>query len=245
MKKGSALAWAEQKLAEYSTGLPNATPPVAPWAISFADFLIALRASFGDVDRQATARLRLPELKQTRSVDEYNVEFMGQYPLTGFNEEAGIEFYKKGLKTDILRRIYNEPTAPADFAAWRTRASHYDRVDKELRATITPAPKPSSSFKSRHIGSTSSTSAATTPSPAPDKIKQEKVEASLATYRKENNLCIICGKSGHWANVCPDRITKPKDHKGLPSGRGRGPLYKKRTVNNVETSDRKDASGSN
>lgn len=171
---------------------------------------------------------------------------MGQYPLTGFNEEAGIEFYKKGLKTDILRRIYNEPTAPADLAAWRTRASHYDRVDKELRATITPAPKPSSSsYKARHIGSTSSTPVATTPSPAPEKIKQEKVEASLATYRKENNLCIICGKSGHWANVCPDRIVKPKEFKGLPSGRGRGPPGKKRTVNNVESSDRKDASGSN
>ena len=42
MKKGSALAWAEQKLAEYVAGQPTANPPIAPWMITWTDFLITL-----------------------------------------------------------------------------------------------------------------------------------------------------------------------------------------------------------
>jgi uncharacterized glyoxalase superfamily protein PhnB len=182
---------------------------------------------------------------------------MTLYPLTGFNEEAAIEFYKKGLKQDILKRIFNEPAEPIDFAAWRTRASHYDRVDKELRANLNPrsAHPSSSSSKSRFIQSTSSTTATTTSSAAatgsaPVKIKQEQIEPTLAASRKEKGLCIICRKPGHFANVCPDHITHPTDHKGLPSGRGHGAQGQKkksgsRTVNNVKTSDPLETSGSN
>lgn len=263
MKAGSALAWAESKLAEYSHEDPTTNPAIVAWSIAYADFLVELRAAFGDVSRQKTARLDIQTVKQLHGVDEYNVKFMSLFPLTGYNEITGIDMYRRGLKEGILRKIFAEPAEPVDFAAWRTRASHYDRVDRELKATLASRQPsaPSSSSKSRHIqttASTYSTKVTTTPLPttstsaAPVKVKYETIEPSLAAYRKSNKLCIICGKAGHFANVCPDRkvvvptnIHEHRDQRG--GGRGRGPHGKKkqRTVNTIDTEEPKNASGSN
>jgi hypothetical protein len=138
MKKGSALAWAEQKLDEYSTGNPTGQLAIAAWAITWANFLVELRAAFGDVAREKLARIRIHDIKQTKTVDAYNVAFNAEQSHTGFNEEALLDIWKKGLKPSILRRIYNEATAPANFAAWHTCASHYDHVDQELSAAFPP-----------------------------------------------------------------------------------------------------------
>ena len=259
MTKGSALAWAEQKLAEYMAGQPNAQPPVAPWTITWDDFLVDLRASFGDISRAQTARLRLPNLQQTSSVDDYNVAFMGLYPLTGFNDITGIELYKKGLKNPILRRILNEVTPPADFAAWRTRASHYDRVDKEIRETerqsTTSTPKSSQRHgrtittassstpsSTTHRSSTSASAPTTSTTAAPTKVKQERVEPTLAAQRKAAHLCIRCAKPGHYADKCPnpinhDPMIQVADRRGLPSGRGAHAHRKRRRVTNMEAGE--------
>ena len=196
MKTGSALTWAEQKMTEYST---------AGWTITYAAFLTELRASFGDVSREKTARIKIFKLKQTGSVDDYNVEFVAQHALSGFSDEASLEIWKKGLKNSILCRIYNEATEPTDFATWRLRASHYDRVDRELQARATPH---SSTPKTRIIASASGSlkppppSSATTSS-APIKVKQECVDPTIAAQHKQKGECILCGSPDHWANVCP------------------------------------------
>lgn len=236
MKKGSALTWAEQKLDEYSR---------AAWVITWAGFLIHLRAAFGDIDRTKTARLKIYEVKQgSRSVDEYNVDFMSLQAHTGFNDEASLEIYKKGLNATILKMIYAEPAEPADFAAWRTRASHYDRANKELAASLRARQQTSSSSHSsskyKHSGSTviASTSTSTTTSAAPIKIKQEAVDPVIAAQRKKDGLCIICGDAGHWANVCPKRTTATPARggwRGRGRGKGRGGSSSSRKINNVET----------
>ena len=250
MKSGSALTWAEQKLAEYAA---------TNWVQTWAPFLAELRTSFGDVDRTKSARIRIFEIKQTGSVDDYNVKFMSEHQLTGFSDEASLEIWKKGLKSSVLRRIYNEAAEPTDFAAWRARASHYDRVDRELQSRSIPTSS-SSSSKARHIPVTSSskptsTSTPTTTASAPVKVKQERVDPAIASQRMEKGQCILCGSSDHWANVCPKRITAPVQSSHKTQGRGRGGYNKfgkkssgsSRTVNTVnktETSENKDTCGS-
>jgi hypothetical protein len=180
MKKGSALTWAKQKLNEYAT---------ANWVVTWANFLLELHATFRDVARDKVARIRIHEIKQTKTVDEYNVEFMALATPTGFNDEALIDIWKKGLKPNILRRIYNEATIPATFAAWRAHASHYDHVDREFNAAFPRDHSSSTKSKTRHISSSSSTRQGTpttssTPKPtstssAPVKVKQEHIEESI------------------------------------------------------------------
>ena len=246
MKSGSALTWATQKLAEYST---------ANWVVVWADFLTQLRGTFGDVDRTKTARINIFEIKQgNKSVDDYNVAFMAKHTLSGFSDEASLEIWKKGLKVSILRRIYNEDPGPTDFAGWRTRASHYDRVDKELQARSVPTS--SSSSKPRYIPATtsipsSSKSSSTSTSSAPVKVKQERVDPTIAAQRKKDGQCILCGSPDHWANICPKRITPPVHSMHKLQGRGRGGYKGKsgswRTVNVVDKKDSmndKNASGS-
>src|SRR5262249_16896660 len=82
MKKGSALTWVEQKMSQYST---------AGWTTTFATFLAELRTAFGDISREKTAHIKIFELKQIRSVDDYNVEFLTQHTLSGFSEEVSLE----------------------------------------------------------------------------------------------------------------------------------------------------------
>jgi Retrotransposon gag protein len=261
MKKGSALTWAEQKLNEYATGNPNAQPAIPPWSIAWADFLNELRTAFGDISRQKTARIRIHDIKQgTRTVDEYNVEFMAEFGLTGFNEEAGLDIWKKGVKRSILQRIFNENPQPITFAEWRTRGSHYDHVDREINAAF---PRDHSKSQSRHIGSSSSSKPTTvstsTPSPskptstssAPVKVKQERIEESIFAARVARGVCGVCEAPDHRANKCPQRFSN--NHRGEPFGRGRGSPHGKkshkssRNVNSVEKEETKSqsASGSN
>jgi len=39
--------------------------------------------------------------------------------------------------------------------------------------------------------------------------KRSPISPELRRYRHENQLCMYCGGSGHWASVCPVS-TKPK-----------------------------------
>ena len=270
MNKDSALVWAEQKLVEYSFEDLQAQPPVRAWTITWAAFLTELRATFGDMDRAQQARLKLPTIVQgNRTADEFNFKFMSVFPLTGFNDHAGLELWKKGLKPSILRRIFGEATLPADFAAWRARAAYYELVDCELRATITPlAPRPAhSSHRGRTIANSpsspppstqrtpkpsSSTPSSSRSTPAPVKVKTERVEPVLAAQRMKDKLCIRCGLAGHFADKCLNPInhgpilTVP-DHCGLPTGRGAHAHHQKRKRINTVVMEEvpKDSSGSN
>ena len=163
--------------------------------------------------------------------------------LTGYDELALIEKYKRGLKEAILSKIYSLPTMPANIVEWKQRASLFDRQYCEFQQYHHSKPASSSSSsskqKSKRLARSSSTavvsskpfaqtststSTATrstpaprtsaTPAPAPRPVKQETVDPVLAEQRKQAGLCILCGEAGHWANVCPKRVRKQFKGKG-------------------------------
>ena len=265
MKSGSALRWAELKMEEI-----DAQPPFAQSFYTWRLFQCELTAAFSDMDRHATARLEIDNIKQgTDTIDGYNIQFTETAALTKYNDTALIEKYKQGLKELILSKIYALPTMPANLTEWKQRASLFDRQYREFQQYHHSKPASSSSSSkqksNRSTGSSSnfmvskpsaptSTSTAaqtsfvprtsTTPAPAPRPIKQEAVDAVLAEQRKQAGLCILCSEAqaGHWANECPKRVRK--QFKGKGCDRGSGKAIRTMDKNSQDTSTSKSTASS-
>ena len=90
--------------------------------------------TYGVATIEVNGKKKKKKKQGAKSADDYNVTFMAKHLLSGFSDKASLEIWKKGLKPSILQRIYNEAVEPANFAAWRAHASHYDRIDCELSA---------------------------------------------------------------------------------------------------------------
>jgi Retrotransposon gag protein len=218
MKKGNALPWAERKM-EYLTSIRFL-------GYSWAQFQIDVRNSFGDMDQAATARMKIKDIKQRTTVDEYIVWFEEYAALTGYNDAAKIDCLKSGLNSGILTKIYLSIPMPTTYEEWKERASHFDCLYQELQA-INPSShtlskrkaNPSNPSSLSSYSKTPTSSHTTTPSPTPIKVKNEAVDPIIAAQRKKDGVCIRCGSADHWTNNCPTKSSAPR---GGFRGRGRG-----------------------
>ena len=83
------------------------------WA-SREEFWRDLKARFGEADPTFSARTRLSRLRQGgNSVQSYSSKFNELALQTGYNDEALVQEYFKGLNTDILQGIFRRDTIPA------------------------------------------------------------------------------------------------------------------------------------
>jgi hypothetical protein len=258
MKLGRALPWAEMKLEQLNAGFYLGHS----WTTLQKD----IRDAFGDTDRKATAQVQLATIVQGKTtVDDFNVRFDAVATLTDFNDAAKMEYYKKGLKDAIRHKINTMPKdKPTTTREWQQLASNIDRDYREdqiynltrpnqsstpfskgkdkrtLHTIASSTPKPSHTSHSH-----SHTTHSTTASPAPQKIKSEPVDAKIAAQRKEQGLCIKCGSSDHWANMCPLGTSSPSStssrsgFRGRGRNRGRGGSNSSRHIRNIETGDSK------
>jgi Retrotransposon gag protein len=111
MKKGNALPWAECKM-EYLTSIHFL-------GYSWAQFQIDVHDSFGDTDRAATAHMKIEDIKQRTTVNEYIVWFKEYAALTGYNDAAKIDCLKSGLNSRILTKIYSSIPMPTTYKEWK------------------------------------------------------------------------------------------------------------------------------
>ena len=96
------------------------------------DFWKSLEAQFGDVNPELTARAHLSKIAQgTRLVHEYSNEFNKISIRTGFNEEALIDKYYKGLNRNIAHRIFLRDEIPTHLVEAQAIASQIE--DQEAR----------------------------------------------------------------------------------------------------------------
>jgi Retrotransposon gag protein len=218
MKKGNALPWAERKM-EYLTSIRFL-------GYSWAQFQIDVCDSFGDMDQAATAHMKIKDIKQRTTVNEYIVQFEEYAALTGYNDAAKIDCLKSGLNSGILTKIYSSIPMPTTYEEWKERTSHFDRLYRELQA-INPSShtlskrkaNPSNPSSLSSYSKTPTSSHMTTPSPAPIKVKNEAVDPIIAAQCKKDGVCIRGGSADHWANNCPTKSSTPR---GGFRGRGRG-----------------------
>ena len=102
---GTAAAW-------YTTAYLAKAQNESFWE-SREDFWRDLKARFGDADPTFSARTRLSRLKQGgNSVQSYSSKFNELAIQTGYNDEALVQEYFRGLNTDILQGVFRRDTIP-------------------------------------------------------------------------------------------------------------------------------------
>lgn len=174
-----------------------------------------IRLMFGDSARAETARLRIQAVNQGKgTADEYIVSFQEHELLTGYDDIALVEAFKRGLNEPLRKNIYTFKELPKTLLEWKNAARILDRQYREslMYRNLTPR-TPANTRAVRNVTGTPSSSS---PSPAasssrttysPVKV-EPKSEASLAVKRTGN--CHICGSPEHWANKCPQKKGKGK-----------------------------------
>ena len=200
---GSAKEWFQPHVNE-TTG-----------AISFptwTEFVAALRAAFEDPDAYQTAYNKITSLKQDKDCSSYYAASVSLATVLGIDERTKISFFKKGLHAELKKALSYQITLLTGFEEFVQACIKIDnqiRANREARDAILRtqggqfAPTPSTSTGT-HSGPMDLSGARYCSQKRGPVTDQEKKR------RKDNNLCLYCGSSGHWASQCPHKRSRGK-----------------------------------
>jgi len=200
----------QEALAWFRDVLERRTDLLGDYSLFVSEF----RAFFEDPNTRRHAADALGRLKQGKgSCLAYATKFRRLGHDTGFNNDALVDFFRKGLNEDIKDRLANaleEPTELEEYISLCVKIDQrlYDRrVEKAgtVKFGFTPprfAPRPPSG-----------------PSPMElDSMQTERFKKLTPEERKrrfEQGLCLYCGDKSHKLASCPARNAKMKKGPGL------------------------------
>lgn len=205
MKGGTAGQWSRRKIKQYSK-----SGGTLCWDTFLADF----RQSFSDPDPKGTARHKLRILKQgTGSADEYVASFRELMDDTGYNDDALVEMFEKGLSRLLVDRIYTLPDLPETLDEWISQALKFDRLhrrreEKSRHAASTHTssqPKPPS-HQSNNPPRQAAPPAKPPPSTSSSSSDVVPMEVDSSRKRAMPRICYRCRQPGHIARDCQSRV---------------------------------------
>ena len=200
---GSAKEWFQPHVNETTGAIAFPT---------WTNFVAALRAAFDDPDAYQTAYTKISSLKQERDCSSYHAAFVPLATILGIDERTKISFFKKGLNREPKKALSYQITLPDifdEFVQACIKINNQIRANREARDAIPRtqggqfAPTPSTSTGT-HSGPMDLSGARYRSQKRGPVTDQEKKR------RRDNNLCLYCGYSGHWASQCPHKRSRGK-----------------------------------
>ena len=168
-------------------------------------FISAISQVFDDPNRCATAELKLHNLRQgNRSVAVYTAEFRRWVTDTTWNHAAQKSQFRRGLSEQMKDELARTDI-PEDFEDFIQLCIRVDQRLTERRREKTWAQenRPTYSFRP---------SVPRNPEPAPEPMQIDALRKSITVAERERriseDLCLYCGKSGHYAIDCPRRVRR-------------------------------------
>ncbi|CCO34610.1 Retrotransposon-derived protein PEG10 OS=Mus musculus GN=Peg10 PE=1 SV=2 [Rhizoctonia solani AG-1 IB] len=191
--EGAASAWALPHLANIGTDKATIT--------TVAEFDEAFERAFFDPDEQRAAERKITSLVQTSTTAAYATEFRTLLMSLDWNDAALRAQFYKGLHWHVKQQLAQKEDQPRDLETPIAAAIRIDNVRCELEISRPPRknrPKPASS--------TSTTRPANTSTPRIDskrlKADPNYVSEAERQRRRDEKLCIKCGKAGHRFAEC-------------------------------------------
>jgi len=175
--------WADAILG--TIGTTKESPLLDDWTL-----LIQTAAElWGPINPEYEARAQLREIKQEQTVSAYHAKFMRWSIPSGYNREALVDFFYRGLKESIKNMMVNIQR-PTTLEEMLSRALDYEARILERaaeRRNETNRPRFDRNPKADHI------------------IKATRLPQEERSKRMREGRCFTCNKTGHIARNCPDR----------------------------------------
>ncbi|CCO37516.1 Retrotransposon-derived protein PEG10 AltName: Full=Embryonal carcinoma differentiation-regulated protein [Rhizoctonia solani AG-1 IB] len=192
--EGTALAWALPHLA--NMGSNRATITTA------TEFDTAFSRAFFDPDEQRAAERKITNLVQTTTTAAYATEFRTLLMSLDWNDAALRAQFYKGLHWHVKQQLAQKEDQPRDLEALIAAATRIDNVRRELE--ISRPPRENRPKNVNPTGSVPRTANTGSPRVDSDRLKSDPNYVSEAERQRRRNekLCIKCGKAGHQFAEC-------------------------------------------
>jgi hypothetical protein len=186
--EGSASAWALPHLA--NLGTDKATIKTVN------DFDKAFERAFFDPDEQRAAERKITTLVQTTTTAAYATEFRTLLMSLDWNDAALRAQFYKGLHWHVKQQLAQKEDQPQDLETLIAAAIRIDNVRRELEISRPPR---ENRTKSTVPATTTRPANTGTPRVDSDRLKADPNYVSEAERqrRRDEKLCIKCGKAGH------------------------------------------------
>jgi hypothetical protein len=204
---------------------------------SYSDFLTALRRSYGDPNRIATAEREVMKLKQTGSIDLYYSKFKEYMDILDWTDGQKIHNFRLGLKERVkdFLSYRNQYTNTENFEEFYNNARNAENdmniryqetnTDPSFRRTVfksNQSSKPRSTAFGTHSGPMDLTAAPRRTSSSSKRYTRLSRDEKEQRFKK--GQCFYCKETGHFVNNCPkakkgaqkgNNWKKPNDRKAL------------------------------
>lgn len=170
-----------------------------PTCTSFQAFSAELRKVFGVASRGPDSAGGLLNLRQGgRTVADYSIDFRTQARQSSWNSAAQCDAYLLGLESYVKDELvsYELPTTLEELIDLTTRLdrriqTRQDERRREWRNRRFPdPPQTPSAAPQRH-------------DPEPMQVGRTSLTPEERQRRRQGNLCLYCGKAGHFVARCP------------------------------------------
>ncbi|CEL54027.1 hypothetical protein RSOLAG1IB_11559 [Rhizoctonia solani AG-1 IB] len=191
--EGTASAWALPHLA--NIGTDKAIIKIV------AEFDEAFERAFFDPDEQQAAEQKITLLIQTSTTAAYAMEFRTLLMLLDWNNAVLQAQFYKGLHWHVKQQLAQKEDQPCDLETLIAAAIRIDNVRCKLEISRPPrenCPKPAATTSNPRLVNTG------TPRVDSDRLKADPNYVSRAKQqrRRDEKLCIKCGKAGHHFAEC-------------------------------------------
>ena len=198
MKEGAAGLWA---LTKTETTLANNPPGFRTWA----NFLKKFSDSFilENTREQAIAWLSTTKVNNKIDILDYILKFKNNTTLSGItNQNILINFFSRGIPTQLIRRIYSMDTIPTTMEKWYQQTLHFKQVWERTNEITKGRNNPFLPFWDNRNNNNHNQKKQDPNAMDVDAIWIEKLTPEERQRCFDNNLCFKCHKPGHRSNQC-------------------------------------------
>ena len=198
MKEGSAGLWA---LTETEAALTRNPPGFGTWA----NFLKRFNDSFilENTREQAIAWLSTTKVNDGINLLDYISQFKNNATLSGITDQnVLINFFSRGIPTQLMRRIYSMDTVPTTMEKWYLQTLHFKHVWERTNEIAKGRNNPFLPFQDNRSNHNNTQKKRDLNAMDMDAIQIKKLTPEERQRCFDNNLCFKCHKPRHRSSQC-------------------------------------------